>query len=139
MDEEMKNIVDMLKPVFEKMNTAHNGKLTIDEIKAAIKDLEGNLPEEKYGEIIESCNPSGSDITFDQIIGKMPDLIMKIMLFIAADKNNDKKIDMGEFKFIIKIIMGDIIDDSQLESMFKGIDANSDGLITLPELLNMEP
>ena len=68
----------------------------------------------------------------------MPDLITKIMLFIASDKNNDKRIDFPEFKSIIKIVVGDLLKEEQLEQMFKGVDKNSDGLITLAELLAMD-
>jgi Ca2+-binding EF-hand superfamily protein len=126
-----------MKAAFDLMDTNHDGKLGKEEIKATVKSLDGDFPEDKYDEFIEICNPGGKDITLQQLIEKGPDSLMKVLFFVIFDKNHDKHIDYSEFKSMTDIAAGGIPNESQLKEIFAKLDKNNDGMISLNELLDV--
>ncbi len=136
MDSALDNLAKSLKGAYDAMDTNKDGRLTKEEIKACLKDLEADISEEKLNDTIATCNPSGGDVSFDQVMKKTPDILMKIMLFLAMDTNHDKRINFAEFKTMTDMVAGEITNDPQLDALFKQLDKNHDGLISLSEMLD---
>ena len=136
MDKDLEELVNSLKPGFALMDTNNDGKLTKEEIKAFAKSYEADVLDEKCAEVIETCNPGGKDVTFEQATEKGPDLLMKMLLFVKMDTNNDKHINLDEFKTMTEAVAGPIGKTDELMKLFNQMDKNGDGLITLSELLD---
>ena len=135
MEDIPKEMLEQMKIAFEKIDTNHDGKLTREEIQACVKKLECEMPEDKLSEIVESCNPGSKEFTFEEMINHAPDALMKVLLFLMMDKNNDNRINYDEFKSMTSIAAGDIPNEEQLKELFNAIDKNHDGLISLTELI----
>ena len=134
MEEEL---MKTMKTAFDIIDTDKDGKLTKEEIKACVKSLEAEMSDEKIDEMIESCNPGGKDISFEQILSKGPDPLVKMIFFLIFDKNKDKRIDYNEFKSMTEIAAGGITNEPQLKELYKSLDKNNDGLISFAELLDL--
>ena len=133
-----KEVLELIHTAFNKIDTNHDGKLTKEEILACVKNLECDMPEEKVAEMVEACNSGAKEFTFEQMLEHSPDALMKVLLFLMMDKNNDSRINYDEFKAMTAIAAGDIANEAQLKELFVAIDKNHDGVISLTELLSTE-
>ncbi len=136
MEEEYKT---HLQAAFDKMDTDHDGKVNIEELWTFVTSLGRKMTEKECVDIVKTCNPTGKDMTFQQVMDKAPLFMRKLLTFIWMDKNGDKMVDFSEFKGMMDFLMGkDAMPDKDMHEAFNKVDLNHDGKVTFDEVLKIE-
>ncbi|MED6197313.1 hypothetical protein PIB30_055509 [Stylosanthes scabra] len=134
-----------MKWVFEKFDTNKDGKISLQEYKAAAKALDRGTGDAEAMKAFELMDSDGDGfIDFNEFMemfgggggeGRMKEAEMK-KAFEVFDLNGDGKISAEELSQVLKRL-GEGCSLSACRKMVKGVDGNGDGFIDFNEFMSM--
>ncbi|XP_027361038.1 calmodulin-like protein 1 [Abrus precatorius] len=131
-----------MKWVFEKFDTNKDGKISLEEYKAAARALDRGIGDTEAVKAFKVMDSDGDGfIDFKEYMemfngeGKIKETEIK-NAFQVFDLNGDGKISAEELSQVLKRL-GESCTLSACKKMVKGVDGNGDGLIDLNEFTRM--
>ncbi|QHO10532.1 hypothetical protein HN873_050351 [Arachis hypogaea] len=137
----LKPKAEEMKWVFEKFDSNKDGKISVQEYKAAAKALDRGMGDAEVAKAFELMDKDGDGfIELNELMemfgeGRMKEAEMK-KAFEVFDLNGDGKISAEELSQILKRL-GEGCSLSACRKMVKGVDGNGDGFIDFNEFITM--
>ncbi|XP_027347644.1 calmodulin-like protein 1 [Abrus precatorius] len=131
-----------MKWVFEKFDTNKDGKISIEEYKAAMRTMGLGLGDTEAVESFQAMDSDGDGFIDFKEFMEMFNLEEKVKeteiksAFQVFDLNGDGKISAEELSQVLKRL-GESCSLGACERMVKGVDGNGDGFIDLHEFMRM--
>ena len=130
--------IDEYKEVFDMFDKNKSGEISSSDITKIIKNFGYSVNGKKLERMIEEIDTSGAGkLDFEEFVTLMEkkdkfidedDEEMVLRAFKSFDKDNDGKITIYEFRFILSQL-GDPFTDEECDTLFKECDLNNDGIL----------
>jgi calmodulin len=138
--------LDRYREAFKMFDTEGVGHISVDQIRKALKKFGQDFTRSEVEDMIRDLDQDGSGtLTFEEFVTLMTKSTVEevevisleddiIRAFRTFDRDDDGKISMDEFRFIL-CRLGERMPEDEVDNIFREADLNHDGILDYEEFV----